>query len=128
MNVAPSGLGEAAPCGLPVAGLPASRWQTVAGNVTKPSTPHQGTTPPAAGQGFDFTDSASVGAGWNVANGGNYGTTVSTLIGYIWTHEAENDKSRRVWPNPTRRTTTETHPCLKDSILTGNMPSRNSFS
>lgn len=50
--------------------------------------------------GWNFTDSASVGAGWDVANGGNYGTTVSTLVDYIWTHEAENDKSRKVWPNP----------------------------
>jgi hypothetical protein len=49
-------------------------------------------------ENWNFTDSASVGAGWDVANGGNYGTTVSTLIDYIWTHEEENDKSRKVWP------------------------------
>lgn len=25
---------------------------------------------------------------------------VSNLVDYIWTHEAENDKSRKLWPNP----------------------------
>ncbi len=49
---------------------------------------------------WNFTDSASVGAGWDVANGGYYDTTVSSLIDYIWTHEDENDKSRKSWPNP----------------------------
>lgn len=48
----------------------------------------------------ETTDRASVGAGWDIANGGNYGTTVSALVNQIWTSEAENDKVRRVWPNP----------------------------
>ena len=48
---------------------------------------------------WTFTDAASVGAGWDVANGENYDTTVSALVDYIWTHEKENDKSRKVWPN-----------------------------
>jgi len=48
----------------------------------------------------ETTDRASVGAGWDVANGGNYDTIVSDLVDYIWTHEVENDKSRKLWPNP----------------------------
>jgi len=40
------------------------------------------------------------GAGWDVANGANYDTAVSALVNQIWMGEAENDKSRRVWPNP----------------------------
>ena len=48
----------------------------------------------------ETTDRASVGAGWDIANGENYDTTVSALVDYIWMHEAENDKSRRLWPNP----------------------------
>jgi hypothetical protein len=48
----------------------------------------------------ETTDRASVGAGWDVANGEDYGIIVSTLVDYIWTHEEENDKSRKVWPNP----------------------------
>ena len=49
---------------------------------------------------WNFTDSASVGAGWDVAADGEYDTTVSALADYIWAHEAEDDKSRKVWPNP----------------------------
>ena len=56
------------------------------------------------GTGFltitETTDRASVGAGWDVASGGNYDTIVAGLVDYIWTHEEENDKSRRLWPNP----------------------------
>jgi hypothetical protein len=48
----------------------------------------------------ETTDRASVGAGWDVANGESYATTVSILVDYIWTHEEEGDKSRKVWPNP----------------------------
>jgi hypothetical protein len=48
----------------------------------------------------ETTDRASVGAGWDVANGENYNTTVSNLVDYIWTNEAEDDKSRKLWPNP----------------------------
>ena len=48
----------------------------------------------------ETTDRASVGAGWDVANGGDYDMIVSNLVDYIWTHEAENDKSRKLWPNP----------------------------
>jgi len=48
---------------------------------------------------IETTDRASVGAGWDVATGENYGATVSTLVGYIWTHEDDDDKSRKVWPN-----------------------------
>ena len=43
---------------------------------------------------------ASVDAGWDVANGANYDTTVSALVDQIWTGEEENDKSKKVWPNP----------------------------
>lgn len=48
----------------------------------------------------NFTDVASVGAGWDVANGDNYDTTVSNLVDYIWAHEKESDKSKKLWPNP----------------------------
>jgi len=60
--------------------------------------------------GWNFTDSASVGAGWDVANGANYDTTVSALVNYIWMHEEENDKSRKVWPNPNAPTTIKARP------------------
>ena len=48
----------------------------------------------------ETTDKASVGAGWDVANGANYDTTVTNLVNYIWTHEEDDDKSRKLWPNP----------------------------
>ena len=48
----------------------------------------------------ETTDRASVGAGWDLANGGNYDTIVSNLVDYIWTQEVEDDKSRKLWPNP----------------------------
>ena len=50
--------------------------------------------------GISIENKASVGAGWDVTNGANYNTTVSALVNTIWTGEAENDKSRKVWPNP----------------------------
>ena len=39
-------------------------------------------------------------AGWDVANGADYDTTVTNLVNYIWTHEEDDDKSRKLWPNP----------------------------
>ena len=61
-------------------------------------TAQDGTKPVYIGK--EPTDRASVGAGWDVANGGDYDTTVSALVDYIWTNEKENDKVRKVWPNP----------------------------
>jgi len=49
---------------------------------------------------WNFTDMASVGAGWDVANGANYGTTVSNLVNTIWANESADDKSKKLWPNP----------------------------
>ena len=48
----------------------------------------------------ETTDKASVGAGWDVANGADYDTTVANLVNYIWMNEDEDDKSRKLWPNP----------------------------
>jgi len=48
----------------------------------------------------ETTDRASVGAGWDVAAGADYNTTVSALVDKIWAGEEENDKSKKVWPNP----------------------------
>jgi len=49
---------------------------------------------------WNFTDVASVGAGWDVANGANYDIIVSNLVNHIWNNEAENSKSKKLWPNP----------------------------
>ncbi|MDD2599808.1 MAG: hypothetical protein PHO37_11365 [Kiritimatiellae bacterium] len=55
----------------------------------------------AFGTGDGLTASKSWDDGWNFAkNGGNYDATASNLVNYIWTHEVDEDKSRKPWPNP----------------------------
>jgi len=66
---------------------------------------------------WTFTDGASVGAGWDVANGANYGTTVSSLVNYIWTHEADDCKSKKVWPNPNPPDNRKDSPFYNDFVI-----------
>jgi hypothetical protein len=58
-----------------------------------------------AGSAFGTSDgvtaSQSWDEGWNFSeNGGTYETIVINLVNYIWTHEEDDDKSKKPWPNP----------------------------
>jgi len=55
----------------------------------------------AFGTGDGTTASKSWDTGWDFAkDGGNYDIIATNLVDYIWTHEEDDDKSRKPWPNP----------------------------
>jgi len=45
----------------------------------------------------DLAASASWDAGWSVAGGASYDSTVSTLVKTVW--DEADDKNQKLWPN-----------------------------